>query len=146
MSEQKEAKKPEEKKKASRTEAKEKIAIVRIRGNVRIMTKIENTMQMLKLYKRNFCVIVPKTESRIGMIKKIKDYVTWGEVSPETEKLLIEKRGEKDPKDEKKLKKFFRLHPPIKGFERKGIKATFNLGGALGYRGDKINDLIKRML
>ena len=30
--------------------------------------------------------------------------------------------------------------------KRKGIKVAYSLGGALGYRGDKINDLIKKML
>ena len=44
------------------------------------------------------------------------------------------------------MKKFFRLSPPRKGFGRKGIKFAFTKGGALGYRGIKINDLIKRML
>jgi large subunit ribosomal protein L30 len=39
-----------------------------------------------------------------------------------------------------------RLHPPRGGYERKGIKISFNLGGALGYRGDKINKLISKML
>ena len=44
------------------------------------------------------------------------------------------------------LKPFFRLNPPVKGFDRKGIKVPFSLGGALGYRKEKINDLIKRMV
>jgi large subunit ribosomal protein L30 len=41
------------------------------------------------------------------------------------------------------LKPLFRLHPPRKGYE--GIKRSFKEGGALGYRGDKINILIRRM-
>ena len=45
-----------------------------------------------------------------------------------------------------KLKPFFRLHPPKGGFEKAGIKKPFTVKGALGYRGDKINDLIKKML
>ena len=44
------------------------------------------------------------------------------------------------------MKPFFRLHPPRKGFERKGIKMPFKLGGVLGPRGDKINNLIKKMI
>ena len=46
----------------------------------------------------------------------------------------------------KKIKKIFRLNSPKKGYGRKGIKVSFNNGGALDYRGDKINDLIKRMI
>ena len=49
-------------------------------------------------------------------------------------------------KDVPGLKNFFRLSPPVKGFDRKGIKVQFSLGGALGYRKEKINDLIKRMV
>ncbi|MFH1056035.1 MAG: 50S ribosomal protein L30 [Candidatus Altiarchaeota archaeon] len=54
--------------------------------------------------------------------------------------------GEAKFKDVKGLKRVFRLSPPRKGFERKGIKKPYTLGGALGYRGDKIKDLIGRML
>ena len=49
-------------------------------------------------------------------------------------------------KDIPGLKSFFRLLPPKKGFERKGIKVPFSLGGALGYRKEDINNLIERML
>ena len=42
------------------------------------------------------------------------------------------------------IKPVFRLHPPIKGYE--GNKRSWKNGGALGYRGDAINDLIARML
>jgi len=82
------------------------------------------------------------------MVKKAKDYITYGEIDDDVLKLLIEKRGQKSKdKDGKEvMKKFFRLSPPRKGFERKGIKIGFNAGGALGYRGKKINDLIKRMI
>ena len=54
--------------------------------------------------------------------------------------------GAKKIKDVPGLKRFFRLNAPTGGFERKGIKTPFSIGGALGYRGSKINDLIRRML
>ena len=54
--------------------------------------------------------------------------------------------GKAKLKDVVGLKKVFRLNPPIKGFERKGIKKPFTSGGVLGYRGVKINDLISRMI
>lgn len=44
------------------------------------------------------------------------------------------------------LKLPFRLTPPTKGFERKGIKIPYTQGGALGDRKEEINDLIKRMI
>jgi large subunit ribosomal protein L30 len=40
----------------------------------------------------------------------------------------------------------FNLHPPIKGFEKKGKKAPFSLKGAFGYRGKEINNLLERMI
>ena len=42
------------------------------------------------------------------------------------------------------IKPIFRLHPPRKGYE--GIKRPFTMKGALGNRGDKINNLLERMI
>ena len=125
-----------------------KIAVIRIRGSIKLRKEVKDTLDMLRLYKQNYCVILEATPSIMGMIKKAQSYVSWGEIDPETEKLLIEKRGEKskDKKGKEITKSFFRLHPPIKGFERKGIKIPFKLGGALGPRGNKIKDLIKKMV
>jgi large subunit ribosomal protein L30 len=47
-------------------------------------------------------------------------------------------------KDVEAAKPVFRLHPPVKGYE--GNKRSYKNGGALGYRGEAINDLIARML
>ncbi|MBI5884936.1 50S ribosomal protein L30 [archaeon] len=44
------------------------------------------------------------------------------------------------------IKTVFRLKPPSKGFERKGIKKDFAIGGALGFRGEAINELLQRMI
>lgn len=118
---------------------KENIAIIRIRGITGIRFDIKKTLNMLNIYKRNFCIVVPKTDANIGMIRKVKDFTTFGTIDEETFSLLKEKRGVKG-------KKYFRLHPPRGGFERKGIKTPFTMGGALGDRKEKINDLIRRML
>ncbi len=140
-----------------------KIAIIRVRGPVKVKKEIEKTMQLLKLHRKNYCIVVDSTPSLLGMIKKVKDYTTFGEIDDETLNLLVEKRGEeyKDREEDrkgkikykrfvtinnKKYKPFFRLNPPKKGFGRKGIKVSFHIGGALGERKEKINDLIKRML
>ena len=140
-----------------------KIAIIRVRGPVKVNAKIEDTLKILRLYRKNFCIILENTTTNIGMIKKVKDYTTFGEIDDETYKLLIEKRGEEyngrevDNKnklkykrfiviDNKKYKPFFRLCPPKKGFGRKGIKVGFKIGGALGDREEDINGLIKRMI
>jgi len=118
------------------TEKQEKlIAAVRIRGNVGIEPGINSTLTMLKLRNQNICVVYSSTPGILGMLKKTKDYVTWGEVNDETLKVL----------DKRKDGTFYRLNNPLKGHGRKGIKKPFSVGGALGYRGEKINDLIKRM-
>ncbi len=143
---------------------KARLAIIRVRGDVNLRKEIKDTLKLLRLYRKNFCVVVPANPSIMGMINKVKDYVTYGEIDDDTYKLLVEKRGEEykgreeDKKgkikynkrflliDGKKIKPFFRLSPPEKGFGRKGIKVSFKAGGALGYRGEKINDLIRRMI
>lgn len=143
--------------------AAKQLAAIRVRGITEIRIKIEDTLRMLRLYRKNYCVVVPNNPVYLGMLKKVKDYITWGEINDDTFENLIEKRGEifngmeRDSNEkisyndffvvkDKKMKKYFRLNAPRKGFGRKGIKHSFQQGGALGYRGDKINDLIKRMV
>ena len=115
-----------------------KLALVRVRGKIRVNPEIRDTLEFLGLKSINNCVLVAATPTYKGMIRKVNDYVAWGEISDEMARELEEKRGEG--------KKTFRLHPPKKGWERKGIKKPFKRGGALGYRGAEINDLIRRML
>jgi large subunit ribosomal protein L30 len=114
------------------------IAVVRIRGSIDVNTQILDTLKMLHLWKKNSCIVFVPSASAMGMLIKAKDYITWGEINQETLSLLTEKRKAKE--------KSFHLNPPRKGFGRKGIKVPFNKGGALGYRGEKMNDLIQRML
>lgn len=121
-----------------------KLALILIRGTINVQAPIKDTLQMLRLRKKHVCVIIEDNPTTRGMIRKVKDLITWGEVDDATINALQEKRGEKDV--EGKLKPFFRLSPPKRGFERKGIKIPFKLGGALGERGNEINALIQRML
>ena len=149
-------------------------AVVKVRGSINVKPKIKETMKLMRLNRVNHCVIVPENETYEGMLKIIKDYVTWGEVDVETTELMLESSGKtsgnaiftkKELKDSSfktmkalaknlsegkvvmrdvpKLKPLFRLHPPRKGYE--GVKRSFKEGGALGYRGEKINQLIRRM-
>jgi len=153
-----------------------RIAIIRIKGKAGLKKTVKDTFLLLKLYKKNSCVVVPNTPSYVGMLTKVKDCATWGEIDEQTFKLLLEKRGKlpgnksltneyiqqklkinldqfvkefmsfkKELKDIPGIKLFFKLTPPRHGFEDKGIKVQFSQGGVLGYRKDKINDLIPRM-
>ena len=158
-------------------EATSRVAVVRVRGECKIRRDIEDTLKMLRLYKKNNCAVISNKPVFLGMLDKVKDFVTWGEINEETFRELIKKRGKlpgkkplteqylkektklnfegfskeffdfkKELKDVPGLKLFFKLHPPLRGFERKGIKRPFSMGGALGYRKEKINDLITRMI
>lgn len=151
-------------------------AVIRVRGTVNVRHDIKKTLQMLRLHRVNHCVIVEENESFKGMLQKAKDYITWGELDKDTLVELIKRRGrligDKPVDDEyiknstpyKSVEEFaeaildgkiryrdlpdikpvFRLSPPRKGYE--GIKRAYSVGGALGYRGKDINDLIKRMM
>ncbi|MGZ7047360.1 MAG: 50S ribosomal protein L30 [Methanobacterium sp.] len=151
------------------------IAAIRLRGRTGIKKDIANTLDMLKLTRINHAVLIEDNPSYNGMLQKAKDYITWGEIDQETVSKLLSKRGKitgnvkltedylKDNTDfssveelskaladsgnkleDSGIKPVFRLHPPRKGYEN--IKKTFAESGSLGYRGDKINDLIKRMI
>ena len=117
-----------------------------------------------------------KNESYRGMLNKAKDYITWGEIDKETLIELIKTRGrlmgDKPVTEEyiksatsynsiekladalvegkiryselPNVKPLFKLNPPKGGYE--GIKRAYKVGGALGYRGKEINNLIRRML
>ncbi len=119
------------------------IAVVRIKGQVGLKKDVKETLNRLRIRKKYAAVVLEKpTKEQLGMIKKVKDFVAYGEISDDVHKQLIEKRGEKDLKGN--LKPFFRLHPPRKGIES---KKHFGVGkGVLGNNKDKINDLILRML
>jgi large subunit ribosomal protein L30 len=130
------------------------LVAIRIRGDVALPYDAKQTLAMLNLHHKNWCSIYPNNASMKGMINKVKDYVTYGELSEETYKELMEKKADEYKQDDdnclvynkKKYKKFIRLSPPLKGYGREGTKKPFTKNGALGYRADKINELIKRMM
>ena len=149
------------------------LAVVRVKGPINVRFDIADTMRFLRLNQVNHCVLLEENPTNQGMLRKAKDYITWGEIDAEALAELLEKRGRLpgDRRLDKKalkalgakdfgslagailegevkvggsLKPVFRLHPPAKGYE--GIKKSYVMGGALGYRGQAINDLIRRML
>lgn len=70
-----------------------KFAVVQIRGTIGMNYKLKDTLKFLKLVKKNSCVVVDDTKNYLGMLVKLRDYITWGEVDLETFKMLLEKRG-----------------------------------------------------
>ena len=130
------------------------IAVVRLRGTTGLAGDVAQTLNMMNLRHINNCVIVTQTPTIIGMIKKAKDYITWGIVDEAMVQMLVEKRGEaatafdKNPLtyNGKKYKPRFRLSPARGGLGSRGIKAPFSKSGALGNRKEKIADLLNAML
>ena len=152
------------------------ILAIRIRGGVNASMKVEDTLKMLRLEKNMASTLLDDRPSYMGMLQHAKDYLTWGEPTIETIQLLLNKRGKQagnNPINEdtlqelgfeslnalakalhstevefhklKGIKPFFRLHPPKKGFKR-SVKRPYRSNGELGDRGEKINELAKRMV
>ena len=111
------------------------LAVVRIRGATGVRRKARVALKQIALTRRNHCVLLPSNKTNLGILFLVKDFVTWGEASPDLITLLEKRFGKR---------RVFRLHPPRKGFKG-GIKTAFPKG-ALGYRGEKISELINSML
>ncbi|MDO8555764.1 MAG: 50S ribosomal protein L30 [Nanoarchaeota archaeon] len=70
-----------------------RIAIIRLKGEGNVRPPVRETLRLLRLYKKQTCVIIPNTPQFVGMLMVVKDYITWGEVDEETMKQLLVKRG-----------------------------------------------------
>ncbi len=126
----------------SSEESEDYIAAVSIRTTVDIESEPEGVMRRLGLKQKHGCIVLEDRPDNRGSLEKIKDFITWGEVDEEVIEELVSERGNGEDATEQ----FFRLQPPKGGYEGKGIKVPYSRGGALGYRGDGMNDLLRRML
>lgn len=102
------------------------IVAIRVRGSVKMNRNTEKTLEVLGLKKVNTAILID--DSKKSVLKKLESFITWGEASDEAMNLLRKKSN---------------LNPPKGGY--KSIKKYYPKG-ALGYRGEAINDLIKRMI
>jgi large subunit ribosomal protein L30 len=144
--------------------------VVRVRGGIHSRRDIQQTLRELHLGRANHATVIPEEPSFRGMLMATQGYVTWGEAEAETVQALLTARGRTrtgaklsetgtgGPKVSelaasvlgtglarvKTLKPLVRLAPPKGGW--KSTKKPFSLGGALGYRGRAINDLVRRMI
>ena len=151
-------------------------AVIRVRGQPDVNYDIEYTMKLLGINKVNHCAIVPENAVTKGMLQKIKDYTTYGEINEETLAKLIRVRGRLEGDKmitdeylaenadfktvEELAKAIIENDYKMKDLEKgkpvfrlhppvkgyEGNKRSYKNGGALGYRGDAINALIARML
>jgi ribosomal protein L30/L7E len=70
-----------------------KLAVILIRNITQSDKAIRDTIKMLNLNKKLTCRVVENNPVMFGMLKKVKDYTTFGEIDAETLKTLEEKRG-----------------------------------------------------
>ncbi|HWQ67177.1 MAG TPA: 50S ribosomal protein L30 [Methanospirillum sp.] len=150
-------------------------AVVQVRGTVKTRREIKDTLKMLRLHHINHCVIIPDTPAYVGMIRKVKDFVAYGEVDAATVEELLRNRGRltgdirltdeylKENSQYAGITEFAQalssgearlmdvpgLKPVLRLHPpRKGYKTTkrtFQQGGSLGYYGENINDLLYKM-
>ncbi len=146
-----------------------RIAVVKVRGNIRVDRRVRATMAMMHLTRVNHCVLIDDRDTYKGMLQKSKDWITWGEVNEESVVKLLTKRGKvtdelvKEKTKYKTINEFvkafmnmeteisdlginivFRLSPPRKGY--KSTKLQFAKKGSLGNRKEEINTLLARMI
>lgn len=152
------------------------LAVIRVRGTINVRREISDTLRMLHLVRNCHATLIDNRPSYLGMLQKVHNYVTWGEVSKEVIVLLLRERGRlignrrvTDEYAQKigfrsiddlaeaiynlkvefqklpDIKPVFRLHPPSGGYGG-SIKKSYKAGGVTGYRGEAINDLLKRMI
>ena len=69
------------------------IAVVQVRGLVGVKATVKDTLKMLGLNRVNQCVLVKNNSSTEGMLKKVKDYITYGPVTDDVVEKLISSRG-----------------------------------------------------
>ena len=151
------------------------IIVIKVRGTISARRETRETLDLLRLTHTNHAILIDNRPAYKGMLQRVNNYVTWGEPTKETVVALLEKRGRLagDKKlaehlavtgyqtiDEladdilsgkvayknlPAIEARFKLHPPSKGYHG-AIKKSFRTGGEAGYRGEAINDLVKRMI
>ncbi|HID91225.1 TPA: 50S ribosomal protein L30 [Candidatus Bathyarchaeota archaeon] len=151
------------------------LAVVRIRGITGPRRDVKDTFRMLGIKRRYHATLVPSTPAYLGMLRKAKDWITWGPVSKDVISLLLRKRGKVsnrrrltddyvrealgfDSIDElasalyeckvtlNKLGiKPFFALHPPSKGFKRSTKRHFRARGELGDREEAINDLLRRM-
>jgi large subunit ribosomal protein L30 len=158
------------------SEKRKCLAVIRVRGLADASTEVRETLKILHLNRNCHATLIDDRQGYIGMLRKAQHLIAWGEISKENIAFLLEERGrlvgnknltdeyaqkigykslddiaealykgEIEYKSLQDIKPVFRLHPPSKGYKGR-VKKSYPVGGVTGYRGEAINDLIKRMV
>jgi large subunit ribosomal protein L30 len=135
---------PKDKEKTPSEISEEKCIIaVRLRGQANVPNDVKTTLHMLHMPRKFNAVLVYGKPDTLGMLRKIKDYVTWGETERKTLSMLLEKRckprGAKEltakhlkeklqiPSIEKLAEAIERKEIPLSKLHEAGISLAFRL-------------------
>lgn len=117
------------------------IAIIRIRGQVKLKNQVAETFQRLRLPKKFSCVFIDeKDETKMGMLNSIVPYVIFGKVDEKTMEKVIKAKGHLT---NGVYQGFCRLMPPRGGFKKTTKMAAPK--GVLG-KNDDIAKLLEKMI
>ncbi|RZD30667.1 hypothetical protein CXT76_02035 [Candidatus Parvarchaeota archaeon] len=115
------------------------ILVIRISGMIGLTKEMQESLHRIRLRRKYSATLLEETSFNRKLLKKIRNFIAYGDIEDQEIKKLIAKRGE--AKENKKivvedsleqikksgflksnLKPFFRLHPPRGGIETKKIK------------------------
>ena len=94
-------------KESTKTENK-LMLVIRIRGAPNMNYKINDTLKMLRLHKTNHACLAFADKSLMGMLKKARDYIAYGEVDKDIVLKLLRTRAliiGNEPLTDKHIKK-----------------------------------------
>jgi large subunit ribosomal protein L30 len=77
------------------------VIAVRLRGQAGIPDNVNSALDMLHMPRRYTAVLMYERPDTLGMLRKVKDYVTWGEIEKDALTSLFQKRCR--PKGAKEL-------------------------------------------
>jgi large subunit ribosomal protein L30 len=152
------------------------ILAIRIRSSIGATEDVKSALMLLRLGKTNYATLLDDRPSYVGMLRQVKERITWGEADAETILELLKKRGEvpgghqidENTLNELGYSNLEELSKALCGCEvefskLRGVKPFFRLhppskgfrgktkhsygaGGEAGYRGEKINELASKMM
>lgn len=158
------------------SEARRVFLVVRIRGSAGAPREIKDTLKMLRLTSANRAVLLPDTPSIRGMLRRVINYITWGEPEPSLLAKLLEGRAEERAgvkvgeelrrigvasrgelaerlcRGELSLRELHAIYKPYFRLHppklgfRRSVKRPYADKGEYGYRGREINRLVARMI
>ncbi|MFN7105708.1 MAG: 50S ribosomal protein L30 [Pyrobaculum sp.] len=70
-----------------------RLAVVRLRGIPTTPRDISTTLNLLRLRRKFMMVVVKGSPNVVGMLEKVNDWVTWGEIDVDTLAMVLKKRG-----------------------------------------------------